>query len=149
MGWTPDQENCITARGGTVLVSAAAGSGKTTVLVERVKRRLLDAEAGVDVEAGAALVFIFLQLIFGGIELLIFFIGADNAADEGEHEHRDQNDHTENGNAVTEESLGDHSAGGQDLNAAVVVQGVLLLAGGTLLLGIQILFFRHGSASFH
>lgn len=34
--WTPDQKNAIEARGGTLLVSAAAGSGKTAVLVERV-----------------------------------------------------------------------------------------------------------------
>lgn len=47
--WTSDQLHCIQARGGTLLVSAAAGSGKTTVLVERVKRRLLDEQAGVDI----------------------------------------------------------------------------------------------------
>jgi len=41
--WTPEQEQAIEARGGTVLVSAAAGSGKTAVLVERVLRRLCDA----------------------------------------------------------------------------------------------------------
>lgn len=40
--WTPDQQNAIEARGGTLLVSAAAGSGKTAVLVERVIQRLLD-----------------------------------------------------------------------------------------------------------
>ncbi len=40
--WTPDQRNCIDARRGTVLVSAAAGSGKTAVLIERVIQRLLD-----------------------------------------------------------------------------------------------------------
>ena len=34
--WTPDQKNAIEARGGTLLVSAAAGSGKTAVLVERI-----------------------------------------------------------------------------------------------------------------
>ena len=38
--WTPEQLAAITARGGTLLVSAAAGSGKTAVLVERVIRRL-------------------------------------------------------------------------------------------------------------
>lgn len=40
--WTADQQNAIEARGGTLLVSAAAGSGKTAVLVERVISRLLD-----------------------------------------------------------------------------------------------------------
>ena len=40
--WTDAQQQAITARGGNVLVSAAAGSGKTAVLVERVIRRLTD-----------------------------------------------------------------------------------------------------------
>ena len=40
--WTPDQKNAISARDGTVLVSAAAGSGKTAVLVERVIQILTD-----------------------------------------------------------------------------------------------------------
>lgn len=40
--WTPEQKNAIEARGGTVLVSAAAGSGKTAVLVERVVERICD-----------------------------------------------------------------------------------------------------------
>ncbi|MEG2080000.1 MAG: helicase-exonuclease AddAB subunit AddA [Oscillospiraceae bacterium] len=40
--WTPDQENAINARDGSILVSAAAGSGKTAVLVERVIERICD-----------------------------------------------------------------------------------------------------------
>ncbi len=40
--WTPAQLQAITASGGNLLVSAAAGSGKTAVLVERVIRRLTD-----------------------------------------------------------------------------------------------------------
>ncbi len=40
--WTPEQKKAIDSRNGTVLVSAAAGSGKTAVLVERVIRRLMD-----------------------------------------------------------------------------------------------------------
>ncbi len=42
--WTPEQKDAIDSRKGTVLVSAAAGSGKTAVLVERVIRRLTDSE---------------------------------------------------------------------------------------------------------
>jgi ATP-dependent helicase/nuclease subunit A len=38
--WSVAQEQAISACGGAVLVSAAAGSGKTAVLVERVLRRL-------------------------------------------------------------------------------------------------------------
>ena len=40
--WTPEQLEAIDIRGGGVLVSAAAGSGKTAVLVERVIRRMTD-----------------------------------------------------------------------------------------------------------
>ncbi len=40
--WTPAQNDAIKSRNGTVLVSAAAGSGKTAVLVERVIQRLED-----------------------------------------------------------------------------------------------------------
>ncbi len=48
--WTKEQLDAITARGGTVLVSAAAGSGKTAVLVERVIQRILDPIAPVDAD---------------------------------------------------------------------------------------------------
>lgn len=42
MGWTKEQQDAINARGMSVLVSAAAGSGKTSVLVERLIRQLSD-----------------------------------------------------------------------------------------------------------
>lgn len=42
--WTQDQTDAIRARGGTLLVSAAAGSGKTAVLVERAIERITDTE---------------------------------------------------------------------------------------------------------
>ena len=42
--WTDDQLKAIEGRGGSLVVSAAAGSGKTAVLVERVIRRLTDTE---------------------------------------------------------------------------------------------------------
>ncbi|MBQ6899077.1 MAG: helicase-exonuclease AddAB subunit AddA [Clostridia bacterium] len=45
--WTDAQKNAIEAKSGTVLVSAAAGSGKTSVLTERIVRRLTDGENGV------------------------------------------------------------------------------------------------------
>lgn len=50
--WTANQLSAITARGGSVIVSAAAGSGKTTVLVERVIRMITDPdpEKRVDVD---------------------------------------------------------------------------------------------------
>ncbi|MCI1955940.1 MAG: helicase-exonuclease AddAB subunit AddA [Oscillospiraceae bacterium] len=40
--WTEGQLDAIRARGGTLLVSAAAGSGKTAVLVQRVIERITD-----------------------------------------------------------------------------------------------------------
>lgn len=46
--WTDAQENAINAKGGTVLVSAAAGSGKTAVLVQRVIN-LITGENPIDV----------------------------------------------------------------------------------------------------
>ncbi|MCQ2461937.1 MAG: helicase-exonuclease AddAB subunit AddA [Clostridia bacterium] len=48
--WTPEQKAAIEARGGSILVSAAAGSGKTAVLVERVIRRITDENNPCDVD---------------------------------------------------------------------------------------------------
>ena len=48
--WTQHQLDAISARGGSVIVSAAAGSGKTAVLVERVIRLITDTENGVDAD---------------------------------------------------------------------------------------------------
>lgn len=48
--WTDAQKQAIESRDGTVLVSAAAGSGKTAVLVERVIQRITDANNPVDIE---------------------------------------------------------------------------------------------------
>ncbi len=42
--WTDEQADAIKASGGTVLVSAAAGSGKTAVLVRRVIEKIIDKE---------------------------------------------------------------------------------------------------------
>lgn len=48
--WTTEQRQCIEARGGTVLVSAAAGSGKTSVLVQRVIGLITDPDHPLDVD---------------------------------------------------------------------------------------------------
>jgi len=48
--FTPEQQNAINARGGTILVSAAAGSGKTAVLVERVTSLLTDPDHPIDAD---------------------------------------------------------------------------------------------------
>ncbi|MCQ4022660.1 MULTISPECIES: helicase-exonuclease AddAB subunit AddA [unclassified Ruminococcus] len=48
--WTPAQKDAIYAKGGAVIVSAAAGSGKTAVLVERVISRITDPENKIDID---------------------------------------------------------------------------------------------------
>ena len=50
MRWTPKQKEVIDARGSNLLVSAAAGSGKTAVLVERIIRLICDEEHPVDID---------------------------------------------------------------------------------------------------
>ncbi|MDY3617830.1 helicase-exonuclease AddAB subunit AddA [Agathobaculum sp.] len=48
--WTHDQQLAIDSRGSALLVSAAAGSGKTAVLTERVLRRLTDEHEPADID---------------------------------------------------------------------------------------------------
>ena len=48
MQWTPEQKSVIEARGSDLVVSAAAGSGKTAVLVERICSLVL--QDGVDID---------------------------------------------------------------------------------------------------
>ena len=49
--WTEQQRAVIANRGGTLLVSAAAGSGKTAVLVERVLQRITDPSCPCDIDS--------------------------------------------------------------------------------------------------
>ena len=48
--WTPEQENAINSTDGSILVSAAAGSGKTSVLVERVIKQITDLDNPMDID---------------------------------------------------------------------------------------------------
>ncbi|WP_059172966.1 helicase-exonuclease AddAB subunit AddA [Bacillus sp. FJAT-27445] len=48
--WTSDQWKAIMAKDADILVAAAAGSGKTAVLVERIIRKILSVEDPVDVD---------------------------------------------------------------------------------------------------
>ena len=48
MNWTDEQRKTIETTGRSILVSAAAGSGKTTVLVERIKNLLINEGADID-----------------------------------------------------------------------------------------------------
>ena len=48
--WTREQEQVIYTRDRDMLVSAAAGSGKTAVLVERILARITDEKNPVDID---------------------------------------------------------------------------------------------------
>ena len=48
--WTEEQQKVISLKDRNILVSAAAGSGKTAVLVERIIRKLTDEDAPSDVD---------------------------------------------------------------------------------------------------
>ncbi len=50
VNWTEEQRQVIELRGKNLLVSAAAGSGKTAVLVERIIGRILDQENPADID---------------------------------------------------------------------------------------------------
>ncbi len=55
--WTSDQKKIIEQRGQNILVSAAAGSGKTAVLVERIFNRITDKEHPVQVDQFVVVTF--------------------------------------------------------------------------------------------
>ncbi|KAB7704967.1 helicase-exonuclease AddAB subunit AddA [Bacillus aerolatus] len=48
--WTDDQWKAIAAKGRDILVAAAAGSGKTAVLVERIIRKVINKEVPVNID---------------------------------------------------------------------------------------------------
>ena len=48
--WTSDQLDAINSTGGSVLVSAAAGSGKTSGLVERIIKLITDPVCPTDID---------------------------------------------------------------------------------------------------
>ena len=50
ISFTEKQQRVIDARGRNLLVSAAAGSGKTAVLVERIVKMVSDSEHPVDID---------------------------------------------------------------------------------------------------
>lgn len=50
MSWTSKQQEVIESREGSVLVSAAAGSGKTAVLVERILQKVLDEDKPLNID---------------------------------------------------------------------------------------------------
>ncbi|MFR3031264.1 MAG: UvrD-helicase domain-containing protein [Blautia sp.] len=50
VNWTPEQRQVIQLRDRNILVSAAAGSGKTAVLVERILQMITDERRPVDID---------------------------------------------------------------------------------------------------
>ena len=50
MQFTPEQQKVIDLRDRNILVSAAAGSGKTAVLVERILNLILDEKTPIDID---------------------------------------------------------------------------------------------------
>lgn len=51
MQWTKEQQQVIEARNSNLLVAAAAGSGKTAVLVERIIQMVTDEKTPIDIDA--------------------------------------------------------------------------------------------------
>lgn len=48
--WTSEQKRAIERDGTNILVAAAAGSGKTAVLVQRIIRKITDKDNPIDVD---------------------------------------------------------------------------------------------------
>ena len=48
MGWTDEQKDAIYEKGSNILVAAAAGSGKTAVLVERIINKIIEEKIDID-----------------------------------------------------------------------------------------------------
>ena len=55
--WTPAQKSAIDTRDCNVLVSAAAGSGKTAVLVERIISMITDPDKNIDIDRMVVVTF--------------------------------------------------------------------------------------------
>ncbi len=48
VNWTPEQQDAIYEKGSNILVAAAAGSGKTAVLVERIINKIIQDKVDID-----------------------------------------------------------------------------------------------------
>lgn len=48
MDWTKEQKQAIEEKGSNILVAAAAGSGKTAVLVERIINKVVNENIDID-----------------------------------------------------------------------------------------------------
>ena len=57
MQWTKEQERIINERNSNILVSAAAGSGKTAVLVERILEKIIDENNPIEIDKFVVVTF--------------------------------------------------------------------------------------------
>lgn len=102
MKWTDDQQSVLDVRNKNVLVSAAAGSGKTAVLVERIVR--LVTQDGVDVDR--LLVVTFTNAAAGEMSERILAALEKKAKEEPDNEHlQKQLSYIHNGNITTIDSF--------------------------------------------
>ncbi len=82
--WTDKQQLGFSVRGGTLLVAAAAGSGKTAVLVERVLRMITDKEKRIGIDR--LLIVTFTRAAAAEMRQRIAEALAERAAQEPENE---------------------------------------------------------------
>ena len=66
--WTEEQKKVITLRDRNILVSAAAGSGKTAVLVQRILSKIMDPLKPVDIDR--LLIMTFTRAAAGELSLI-------------------------------------------------------------------------------
>ena len=130
------------------IVGAVVGKGRVALLDGKHRLRLNGGAEEVGILGHVTEIAVFrhdgellVDLILT-VEELILIVGGEEAADEGEDEHEDEDAQTHDREAVAEKALGNERAGGQDLNAAVVIEGVMIFiaAGrGAVLLGVLVL----------
>lgn len=85
VNWTKEQKQVIQLRDRNILVSAAAGSGKTAVLVERILRMITDKEPPVDIDR--LLVLTFTRAAAGEMRVRLEQALADKLEEDPENEH--------------------------------------------------------------
>ena len=85
MKWTKEQSQAIRQHGKDVLVSAAAGSGKTAVLVERIVEMVTDSRHPVDIDH--LLVVTFTRAAAGEMRDRIMAALEERLANEPDNEH--------------------------------------------------------------
>lgn len=83
--WTEEQQKVISLRNRNILVSAAAGSGKTAVLVQRILSKIMDKEHPVDIDK--LLIMTFTRAAAGEMRERISKVLEQALYDEPDNEH--------------------------------------------------------------